>query len=139
MAMPSSSVGPDVICSGAPFGKRCRQVWKEPPALELKYIHLPSGDQAANVHATPCGPTECPAELPSIGTRRQGSQAPSISTISAHFPYGAGGVCEPGAGYSPECRRRPGIPLGLLTECGVRDPGAIRGEHRAQLVQVIVC
>src|SRR5690348_1982252 len=91
----SSTVGPEVICSGvasvllAP--KRCRQTWKPSPASELKYIHLPSGDQAANQQA-PSGPTGRLTEPPSIGIRRQGSHVPrsSISAASAQFPSGEG-------------------------------------------------
>src|SRR5262245_36092311 len=91
MAMPSSSLGPEVICSGWPSGKRCLQVWKVPPALELKYIHLPSGGQAAKVQPASGGPTCRPAELPSKGTSLQGSHAArSISTTSAHLPSGEG-------------------------------------------------
>lgn len=91
IAMPSSSVGPDVICSGSPFGNRCRQMWKRPPALELMYIHFPSGDHAANVHPAPGGPTRRPCELPSMGTTRHGTHgAASISTTSAHLPSGDG-------------------------------------------------
>src|SRR5215467_11480426 len=90
-AMPSSSAGPDVICSGTPSGKRCRQVWNAPPALELKYIHFPSGDQAAKVHGAPCGPTSFPWELAFMGTTRQGCQGPPFrSVINAQFPSGEG-------------------------------------------------
>src|SRR5262249_59160776 len=45
-ATPSSSPGPNEICSGTPSGKGCRQRWKLPVLLEEKYIHFPSGDQA---------------------------------------------------------------------------------------------
>jgi len=36
----------------------------------MKYIHLPSGDHAANVQPQPAGPTGSPADLPSVGTSR---------------------------------------------------------------------
>src|SRR5205807_2863118 len=49
-AVPSSSVGPKVICSAEPSGKACLQRWYPPLALEEKYIQRPSGDQAAVVH-----------------------------------------------------------------------------------------
>src|SRR5262249_14885297 len=92
MAIPSSSVGPEVICSGCPSGKRCRQVWKTPPALELKYIHCPSSDHAANVHHAPGGPTGFAGELPSKGARRQGPKPPRsfISTTRTDLPSGDG-------------------------------------------------
>ena len=57
-------------------------MWKVPPVFELTYIHLPSGDHAANQHAASGGPIGRPEEELSIGTRR-GSQActRSISAI----------------------------------------------------------
>ena len=64
---------PKVTCSGVPSGKRCRQVWTPLPVLAEKYIHFPSGDQAASVHCAGAGPTGFPGELPSKGTNRQGS------------------------------------------------------------------
>src|SRR6185295_15551871 len=67
-AIPSSAVGPAVICSGLPSGKRWRQMWPAPTAFDVKYIQFPSGDHAANVQAPPGGPTLCPEELPSAGT-----------------------------------------------------------------------
>src|SRR5579864_3670709 len=89
IAMPSSSPGPDVICSGRPSGNLCRQMWKKPPALELRYIHLPLGDQAAKVHPAADGPTSLPTELPLMGTNRHGSHTPrSISAISTQRPSG---------------------------------------------------
>src|SRR6185436_13842197 len=89
MAIPSSSVGPDVICFGWPSGNRWLQVWEYPPALELRYIHFPSGDHAAKLQPAPGGPTWRPGELPSMGTSRQGIHGPfSISTTSAHLPSG---------------------------------------------------
>jgi len=92
MAIPSSSVSPEVICSGWPSGKRWRQVWKTPPALELKYIHSPWGDHPANVHDAPGGPTRFPWELSSNGTKRQGTKAPLsfISTSNIDFRSGEG-------------------------------------------------
>src|SRR5688500_14977452 len=90
IAMPSSDVGPEVTCSGVPLGKRCRQIWLSPTALDVKYIHFPSGDHAATVQPPPGGPTARPGELPSMGTRRQGSHkwSVSISTSRTHFPSG---------------------------------------------------
>src|SRR5262249_46033497 len=87
---PSSSVGPEVICSGSPSGKRCRQIWNIPPAFELKYIHFPSGDHAPKWHAASGGPTNFAGELPSKGTRRQGSNPllAFISTISTEVRSG---------------------------------------------------
>src|SRR5262245_36547436 len=96
MARPSSSVGPEVICSGrssvSRTEKRWRHAWNALPALELKYIHTPSGDQPANQHAASGGPTWRPGELASIGTRRHGVQAPRsfISATSAQRPSGEG-------------------------------------------------
>src|SRR5262245_11646353 len=92
MAMPSSSVGPEVICSGRPSEKRCRQMWNAPPALEFRYIHFPSGDHAAKVHPALGGPTCSPAVLPSIGTSLQGSHTMPgpCSTTRAHLPSGEG-------------------------------------------------
>jgi hypothetical protein len=90
MAMPSSSVGPEVICSGFPVGKCWRQMWNAPPELELKYIHFPFGDHAAKVQAPSGGPTCRPGEFASSGTRRHGIQGPSISTTSTHLPFGEG-------------------------------------------------
>ena len=72
-SIPSSSVTPKVTCSGVPSGKRCRQMWYPPPVLAEKYIHFPSGDQAASVHCAGAGPTGFPGELPSKGINRQGS------------------------------------------------------------------
>src|SRR5258708_33343558 len=86
-ATPSSSVGPNVICSGSPEGQRCRHMWKLPPAATLKYIQRPSGDHPPAVHL-PGGPTWRPSELPSNGTTRHGIQVPlwSISTSRTHRP-----------------------------------------------------
>ena len=58
---------------GFPSGKRCRQVWTPLPVSAEKYIHFPSGDQAASVHCAGAGPTGFPGELPSEGASRQGS------------------------------------------------------------------
>src|SRR5687767_5711458 len=71
-AMPSSWLGPNVSCSGSPFGNRCRHKWDFSSTSTLKYIHVPSGDHPAVEHL-PRGPTNLPVELPSRGTRRQGS------------------------------------------------------------------
>src|SRR6478736_10102818 len=88
-AMPCSSVAPDVTCSGVPFGNRWRQMWKPPPVLTERYIHLPSGDHAASVHCERLGPTGPPDEDPSNGTSRHGRQpAMSISTTSTERPSG---------------------------------------------------
>src|SRR5437867_2304789 len=96
MVRPSSDAGPELICSGSarvpPSEKRCRQIWKAPPARELKNIQFPSGDQAANQHAAPGGPTGRPVDLPSIGTSLHGSQVPRsvISANRTHLPSGDG-------------------------------------------------
>src|SRR5579862_7274550 len=92
IAIPSSSVGPDVTCSGLPSGNRWRQTWNVPPSDELRYIHFPSIDHAADRQAARAGPTARPGEVPSIGTRRQGRNTPteSISTSKTHFPSGEG-------------------------------------------------
>src|SRR5258706_15998589 len=87
--MPRSSVTPDVICSGALSGKRCRQMCDSPLTPAAKYIQRPSGDQAAAVQDAPDGPTAFPAEEPSNGTRRQGSHPfESISTTRTQCPFG---------------------------------------------------
>src|SRR5262249_34540113 len=94
-AMPSSCVGPEVNCSGSESvpleEKRCRQMWKAPPASELRYIHLPSGDQAANQQA-PGGPTGRLGELASTAINRHGSHLPrsSISAANVQLPSGDG-------------------------------------------------
>src|SRR5438093_5031722 len=89
-AVPSCSVGPNVICSGVPFGYRWRHTWKAPPAFDEKYIHRPSPDQVTVVHWPSSGPMERPADDPSNGTRRHGSQSPFISTTSTCFRSGDG-------------------------------------------------
>src|SRR5690349_11353799 len=79
IAIPSCSVGPKVNCSAAPPFVRCRHMWYPvAPAFEFRYIHSPSGDQAAYVHEPFGGPTCFPGELPSKGTTRHGSH-PSLS------------------------------------------------------------
>ena len=56
-------------------------MWYPLPVLAEKYIHFPSGDQAASVHCAGAGPTGFPGELPSNGINRQGSHPlKSIST-----------------------------------------------------------
>src|SRR6266699_6202230 len=56
IAIPSSSVGPEVIRWATPFGYRTRQMWKPTlPASDVRQIHFPSGDQAADVQS-PSGP-----------------------------------------------------------------------------------
>ena len=35
IAIPSSSVVPEVTCCGGPSGNLCRQMWNRPPSLEL--------------------------------------------------------------------------------------------------------
>src|SRR5262249_39317910 len=88
-AIPSSSVGPDVTCSTFPLGNGCRQMWNAPPEFEVRYIHLPSGDQAAFVQTPSSGPIGTPAELPSKGSRRQRFQRlPVISTPITHLRSG---------------------------------------------------
>ena len=87
--MPCSSVAPDVTCSGVPLGNCWRQMWKPPPVLTERYIHLPSGDHAASVHCERLGPTGPPDDDPSNGTSRHGRQpAMSISTTSTERPSG---------------------------------------------------
>src|SRR5215472_7201273 len=90
MLIPSSSVGPDVICSGCPSGNLCRQMWNLPPLFELIYTHFPSGDQAPAVQEESAGPTIRSVALPSNGTTRQGSISPRfpMSTTSTHRPSG---------------------------------------------------
>src|SRR5580698_5253349 len=83
-ATPSSSSGPDVICSGCPSGKRCRHKCCRPSMVAPKYIQRPSGDQPADVQA-PAGPTRLPRDPPAMGTKRHGSQSGSISTTSTHW------------------------------------------------------
>src|SRR5579884_3322284 len=92
MAIPSSSVGPEVICSGSPSGNRCLQVWKEPPSFELKYIHFPSSDHAAKWHDAFGGPTGFAGELPSKAISRQGPKPPLsfISTTRIDLRSGEG-------------------------------------------------
>lgn len=102
--IPSSCVTPKVTCSGVPSGNRCRQMWTPPAVLAVKYIHFPSGDQAASVHCADAGPTGLPESLPSMGTSRHGSQdRASISTTSTcvrsgesdercAIPYSSGGT-----------------------------------------------
>src|ERR1700686_686802 len=88
-AMPASSAGPEVICSASPLGNGWRHRWLEPLAYALKYIQLPSGDQAADVHG-PGGPTGDPADLPSRGSNGQRCQAPGgpISPMGTHLGSG---------------------------------------------------
>ena len=69
MARPTSSVGPNVICSGLPSGNRCRHRCETPLTKTLKYIQVPSGDHAAAMQA-PGGPTCVPGERPSNGVSR---------------------------------------------------------------------
>src|SRR5689334_17558406 len=90
VANPSSSLAPEgVSCCGAPSGKRCRHTWKPVVRVStVKYIHFPSGDHCAQVQE-PSGPTDCPDEEPSKGTRRQRRHHwLSISTTSTHLPSG---------------------------------------------------
>src|SRR6516164_6317428 len=90
MAIPSSSVGPFVICSGSPFGNRSLQIWNLPPLLVLMYIHFPSGDHVPVVHWASAGPTSRPWSFPSNGTNRHGVIFPCefICTTNTHFPSG---------------------------------------------------
>src|SRR5262245_28342130 len=59
---------------------------------ELTYIHVPSGDHAANKHLAPGGPICRPVELPSVRIRRHGVKRPRsvISATSAQPPSGDG-------------------------------------------------
>src|SRR5215831_876968 len=85
----SSLVIPNVICSGAPSGKRWRHRCDSPDAATAKYIQRPSGDHAAAVQEAWDGPTEIPEEELSNGTSRQGSHPfVSISTTSTQRPSG---------------------------------------------------
>src|SRR5262245_44231659 len=86
-AIPSSSVGPAVSCSGRPSGYRWRQRCDAPPAVDVKNIHLPSGDHAADVQVAAEGPTWRPGDVPSIGTTRHGNHGPSISETSTECPF----------------------------------------------------
>ena len=58
-------------------------------AVTLKYIHAPSGDQPAEVHA-PCGPMDLAAARPTREISRQGRQsfASFISTTRADWRSG---------------------------------------------------
>ncbi len=88
-AIPSSVATPNVTCSGLPSGKRCRQMWIPSVVLAVKYIQLPSGDQAASVHCAGVGPTRVPCDAPSMGINRHGShERMSISATSTDFPSG---------------------------------------------------
>src|SRR5262249_40097511 len=87
IAMPSSSVGPDVNCSGGPSGKHCRHKCRRPSTRTAKYIQVPSGDHAAAEHR-PGGPACLPAELPFRGTKRHGLKTRSDSTIKTHWRSG---------------------------------------------------
>src|SRR5271165_3724545 len=89
-AMPSSSVGPKVSCSGSPPGKCWRQIWNPLPTSALKYIVLPSGLHPAYVQGAVFGPAVSPLLLPSKGTTRHGRHPPlPISDeIRTHLPSG---------------------------------------------------
>src|ERR1700684_1989683 len=88
---PYSSVGPEVICSACPSGKRCRQRWLCPSSKMMKYIEPPSGDHAAEVQEL-YGPTLRDEFCPSRLTSRHGAQSPfpSISTTKAQRRSGDG-------------------------------------------------
>src|SRR5215831_15347935 len=88
-ATPSASIGPDVIGSGFPSGKRCRHKRLVPSAEAVKYICVPSGDQPAELHE-PCGPIDFVPERPSREISRHGPQFPfsSISTTNADLRSG---------------------------------------------------
>src|SRR5882757_8771449 len=79
-AIPSDSIGPDVINSGPPSGKRWRHKWLCPSIEAVKYIHVPSGDQPADRHG-PWGPIGLGSKRPSMEISRQGAQ-PAFSSIS---------------------------------------------------------
>src|SRR5271169_279708 len=83
-AIPSASIGPDVIRSGSPSGKRWRHRWLCPSAEAVRYIHDPSGDQPTDVHG-PWGPIGLAAKRLSREISRQSAQPPlsSISTTNA--------------------------------------------------------
>src|SRR5664279_667356 len=88
-AIPSSSVGPKVNCSGTPPGKCWRQIWYPSPASALKYIILPSGLHAAYVQRAVFGPAVSPPLLPSKGSTRHGRHPTlSISETRVHLPSG---------------------------------------------------
>ena len=83
-ATPSASIGPGVISSGSPPGKRWRYKWLCSSKEAVKYIHEPSGDQPTDVHG-PEGPMGPASKLPLREIRRQGAHCPfsSISTTRA--------------------------------------------------------
>src|SRR5712671_5663842 len=83
-AIPSSSVGPDVICSEAAS--------VAPSAFDVPYIHAPSGAHAAKRQAASGGPTWRPRDVPLMGTSRHGIHSPLsvISAMSAHLPSADG-------------------------------------------------
>src|SRR4051812_1436435 len=87
IAVPSCSVGPNVICWGVPSGYLWRQMWNAPPAFDEKYIHRPSFDHAALVHCASGGLTGRPGDEPLAGTSRHGTHVPPfISTTSSDLP-----------------------------------------------------
>src|SRR5438552_15898440 len=75
-AVPSCSVGPNVICSGVPFGYRWRHTWKAPLAFDEKYIHGRSLAQVAVRHRPPNGRMGGPEEDPLAGPGGAGRHRP---------------------------------------------------------------
>ena len=85
IAMPSSSVVPEVTCCNGPSGNICRQIWKCPPGLALKYIHLPSGDQAPALQIA-CGPHDSACFRALEGNDLTGKQLAAFVHQHHHYP-----------------------------------------------------
>src|SRR5688572_29642365 len=93
-ATPCSSVaGPEVNASGVPFGKRWRHKWEVTPSKTAKYIHFPSGDQAADRH-DPGGPIGRAPASASNGTRRHGSHPPVLFISTTRIDLRSGEMTE---------------------------------------------
>src|SRR5688500_16894363 len=93
-AVPCSSVaGPDVNASGVPFGKRARHRWGDSPSKTAKYLHCPSGDQAADRHE-PAGPIGRAPASPSKGTRRHASPPPVLFISTTRIDLRSGEITE---------------------------------------------
>src|SRR5258708_39859443 len=89
IATPSCDGGQEASCSGSPPGKRCRQRWNL-SVLAVRYTHLPSGDQAPEMHEPLGGPMTCGSPATWNGATRQGKvwACLSSSTISGNDPSG---------------------------------------------------
>src|ERR1700722_701482 len=100
IAIPASSVVPEVTCSGSPTGNRCRQMCVFSRSVnqmvgpflsvDVMYTDFPSGDQAPEVQDPLGGPTSRGTPSPWKGTTWQGRNTPraSISTTSTEWPSG---------------------------------------------------